>query len=122
MWKGLAIGAVMGAAAVGSGAWAQTTPARKAYLLVQSDVTNPAQYAAYAKLTPGIIEKFGGKFVARGGRSITLEGREAPARVVVLEFPSLEAAQAFYNSPEYVAARKIRSGAATMQIVAVEGL
>ena len=118
MWKGLAIGAVMGAAAVGSGAWAQTTPARKAYLLVQSDVTNPEQYAAYAKLTPGIIEKF----VARGGRSITLEGREAPARVVVLEFPSLEAAQAFYNSPEYVAARKIRSGAATMQIVAVEGL
>ena len=122
MWKGLAIGAVMGAAAVGSGAWAQTTTARKAYLLVQSDVTNPEQYAAYAKLTPGIIEKFGGKFVARGGRSITLEGREAPARVVVLEFPSLEAAQAFYNSPEYVAARKIRSGAATMQIVAVEGL
>jgi uncharacterized protein (DUF1330 family) len=121
MLKGLATGMLMGAAIVG-GAWAQTTPAKKAYLLVQSEVTNTGQYAAYAKLTPAIIEKFGGKFMARGGRNVTLEGAKAPARVVVIEFPSFDAAQAFYNSPEYVAARKVRSGAATMQIVAVEGL
>lgn len=122
MWKGLAIGAVLGAAMTG-GAWAaQGPPTRKAYLLVQSDVTNPDQYAGYAKLTPAIIEKHGGKFLARGGRSVTLEGRKAPSRVVVIEFPSIDAAEAFYNSPEYVAARKIRNGAATMQIVAVEGL
>jgi uncharacterized protein (DUF1330 family) len=121
MWKGLAIGIVMGAGLVG-GAWAQTTPAKKAYLLVQSDVTNTEQYAGYAKLTPAIIEKFGGKFIARGGRNVTLEGPKAPARVVVIEFPNFEAAQGFYNSPEYVAARKVRSGAATMQMVAVEGL
>lgn len=121
MLKGMAIGFLM-AAAMGGGIWAQTSPAKKAYLLVQSDVTNAEQYAAYAKLTPAIIEQFGGRFIARGGRSLTLEGRAAPSRVVVLEFPTLEAAQAFYNSTEYVAARKIRSGAATMQIVAVEGL
>ncbi|HEX4912803.1 MAG TPA: DUF1330 domain-containing protein [Vicinamibacterales bacterium] len=120
MLKGLAVGIVIGAAIV-AGAWAQT-PAKKAYLLVQSDVTNTEQYAAYAKLTPAIIEKFGGRFIARGGRNLTLEGPPAPARVVVIEFPSFEAAQAFYNSPEYVAARQIRRGAATMQIVAVEGL
>ena len=121
MLKGLALGMVIGAAIV-SGVWAQTTPAKKAYLLVQSDVTNAEQYAAYAKLTPAIVEKFGGKFIARGGRNVTLEGTKAPARVVVIEFPNFEAAQAFYTSPEYVAARKVRAGAATMQMVAVEGL
>jgi uncharacterized protein (DUF1330 family) len=121
MMRTLAVGLVL-AAAISAGAWTQGAPAKKAYIVVQSDVTNAEQYAAYAKLTPAIIDKFGGKFIARGGRSTTLEGPKAPARVVVLEFPSYEAAQAFYNSPEYVAARKMRSGAATMQIVAVEGL
>jgi uncharacterized protein (DUF1330 family) len=121
MIRMLAIGLIVGSAIAG-GALAQTPIAKKAYVLVQSDVSNTEQYAAYAKLTPSIVEKFGGKFVARGGRSITLEGVKAPARVVVIEFPSFEAAQAFYNSPEYVAARKVRSGAATMQVVAVEGL
>jgi uncharacterized protein (DUF1330 family) len=101
--------------------WAQT-PQKKAYFLVQSDVTNPTQYAEYAKLTPAIVEKFGGKFLTRGGQSSTLEGRQAPARVVVIEFPSYERAQAFYNSPEYQKARKVRDGAATLQVVLVEGL
>jgi uncharacterized protein (DUF1330 family) len=121
MWKGLALGIVIGAAMVG-GAWAQTTPAKKAYIVVQSEVTNTEQYAAYARLTPAIIEKHGGKFLARGGRNATLEGAKAPARVVVLEFPNYEAAQAFYNSADYTAARKLRAGAATMQIVVVEGM
>ena len=103
--------------------WAQApAPARKAYLLVQSDVTNPQQYAEYAKLTPAIVEKFGGRFIARGGQSATLEGRTAPSRVVVLEFPSYERAQAYYASAEYQDAKKKRAGAATMQMVVVEGL
>jgi uncharacterized protein (DUF1330 family) len=93
----------------------------KAYLVVQVDVTNPQQYGEYTKLSPAIIEKFGGHFLARGGRSTTLEGPPAPGRVVVIEFPSFERAQAFYNSPEYVAARKVRAGAATAQFVLVEG-
>jgi len=94
----------------------------KAYLLVQVDVTNAEQYGEYAKLSPAIIEKFGGHFLARAGRSVTLEGPEAPHRVVVIEFPSFERAQAFYNSPEYVAARKVRAGAAKAQFVLVEGM
>lgn len=120
-WKSMLVGLVLGAAAAG-GAWAQSVPAKKAYVLVQSDVTNPDQYAGYAKLTPAIIEQYGGRFLSRGGRSLTLEGQKAPARVVVIEFPSYDAAQAFYNGPEYTAARKLRAGAATMQIVVVEGV
>jgi len=95
---------------------------KKAYVLVQVDVTNAQQYGEYAKLSPGIIEKFGGHFVARGGRSMTLEGPSAPSRVVIVEFPSYERAQEFYNSAEYQAARKVRAGAATAQFVLVEGM
>ena len=95
---------------------------KKAYVLVQVEVTNPEQYAEYMKLSPGIIEKFGGKFIARGGRSATLEGTPAPGRVVVVEFPSFERAQEFYKSAEYEAARKVRAGAATAQFVLVEGI
>lgn len=120
-WKSVLIGIAIGVAAVG-GAWAQSVPAKKAYVLVQSEVINPDQYAGYAKLTPAIIEQYGGRFLTRGGRSLTLEGHKAPERVVVIELPNYEAAQAFYNGPEYTAARKLRAGAATMQIVVVEGL
>ncbi len=119
-WKHLAAGVVLGAALVAT-AWAQTST-RKAYIVVQSDVTNPEQYANYTKVSPDIIAKHGGRFLARGGKSATLEGTTAPARIVVIEFPSYDAAQAMYRSPEYTAARKLRAGAATMQFVVVEGL
>ena len=108
---------VAGALAVGA-----QEPANKAYILAQIDVTNPQQYAEYTKLSPAAIEKFGGRFIARGGRSETLEGAPARGRVVVIEFPSFERAQAFYKSAEYQAARKVRDGAATVQFVLVEGI
>ena len=100
--------------------WAQTP--KKAYMLVQVDVANAQQYGEYTKLSPGIIEKFGGRFLARGGRTVTLEGAPAQGRVVVVEFPSFERAQEFYNSQEYQAAKKVRAGAATAQFVLVEGM
>jgi uncharacterized protein (DUF1330 family) len=97
-------------------------PSKKAYVLVQVEVTNPQQYGEYMKLSPGIIEKFGGHFVARGGRTETLEGTPSKGRIVVVEFPSFERAREFYNSAEYEAARKVRAGAATAQFILVEGL
>jgi uncharacterized protein (DUF1330 family) len=100
----------------------QATAPPKAYIVVQADVTNPQRYAEYAKLSPGIIAKYGGKFLARGGKTVTLEGPPAKNRMVVIEFPSLEKAEEFYRSPEYTAAKKLRAGAATAQFIAVEGL
>jgi uncharacterized protein (DUF1330 family) len=111
---------VVAALAAGS-AWASQDAPKKAYILVQVEVTNPQQYAEYTKLSPAIIEKFGGRFLARGGRIATLEGPPARSRVVVIEFPSFERAQQFYNSPDYEAARKVRAGAASAQFVLVEG-
>lgn len=112
----VAAGLVAGPAAAGR----QT--AKKAYLLAQVEVSNAEQYQKYAAAAPDVVAKYGGRYLARGGRSVTLEGPPAKPRVVVIEFPSLEQAQAFYNSPEYVATRKLRDGAATAQFVVVEGL
>jgi uncharacterized protein (DUF1330 family) len=99
----------------------QATAPPTAYIVVQADVTNPQRYAEYAKLSPGIIAKYGGKFLARGGKPVTLEGPPAKNRMVVIEFPSLEKAEEFYRSPEYTEAKKLREGAATAQFIAVEG-
>jgi uncharacterized protein (DUF1330 family) len=117
----LAIAAVFAVLAVAAGL-ARQDAAKKAYILVQLDVSNPKQYAEYTRISPGIIEKFGGRFIARGGRAVTLEGSPAPGRIVIVEFPSFERAQEFYNSAEYQAAKQIRAGAATAQFVLVEGL
>lgn len=62
-------------AIVGAGAFQGT--GKKGYIIAQVDVTNPQQYAEYTKLTPGLIEKAGGRFIARGGRTATLEGPAA---------------------------------------------
>lgn len=114
----IAFGVVLTLSALALGA---QTP-KKAYMLVQVDVTNAPQYGEYTKLSPGIIEQFGGRFLARGGRTVTLEGAPARSRVVVVEFPSFERAQQFYNSQEYQAAKHVRDGAATAQFVLVEGM
>jgi uncharacterized protein (DUF1330 family) len=79
-----------------------------AYLIVDAEVTDPVRYEEYRKLAPAAIARFGGRYLARGGKSVTLEGGWAPKRVVVLEFPDLATAQAFYDSPEYRAARAPR--------------
>ncbi len=97
-------------------------PPKRAYLVVQADISNPERYADYARLAPDIVTKYGGRYLARAGRTLTLEGPPARSRVVVIEFPSVDAAQQFYNSPEYTAARKLREGSATAQFVVVEAL
>src|SRR5687768_7714128 len=91
--------------------WAAQEVPKKGYIIAQVDVTNPQPYAEYAKLSPGIIAKFGGKFLARAGRTVTLEGTPARSRVVIVEYPSFEQAQAFFSSPEYQQAKKLREGA-----------
>ncbi len=92
-----------------------------AYLIVRVEVTDPVQYEDYKKLTPAAIEAAGGKFIVRGGEHETLEGEPDSRRIVVAEFETIEAAKAFYNSELYVEARRVRDGAANMQMVVVQG-
>lgn len=92
-----------------------------AYLLVQANITDMRQYREYMKLTPAIAEKYGAKFLIRGGDKVVLEGPDRPERIVLLKFDSIEAAQRMYNSDEYQAAIKLREGAADASFVVIKG-
>ena len=92
-----------------------------AYLIVRVRVSDPDQYEEYKKLTPAAVAAYGGKFVVRGGPHEVLEGPAEDRRMVVLEFPTMDDARVFYNSPQYLAARDVRAGAAQMEIILVEG-
>lgn len=93
-----------------------------AYVIVEVDIHDPALYEEYKKLTPGSIAPFGGKFVVRGGDAHTLEGGWAPKRIVVLEFPSVDKAKEWWDSPEYRKAREIRQRAAKTKMIVVPGV
>jgi len=93
-----------------------------AYMIVTVDVTDPDQYRQYTDRAPAAIAKYGGRYLARGGRTVTLEGDTESRRVVVLEFPSLEQAETCYRSPEYQEAKSHREGAANARFFAVEGV
>jgi len=93
-----------------------------AYLIARVEVTNPDAYEAYKKLAAAAIEKYDGRYLARGGNMETLEGDEESRRVVNVVFPTLEQAKNFYASPEYQEAKAAREGAATGQFVIVDGI
>ncbi|MDU8609398.1 DUF1330 domain-containing protein [Pseudomonas syringae group sp. 247E2] len=93
----------------------------KAYWIAHVDVTDPQQYTEYTQRAPAAFVLFGGKFLARGGRSEALEGRATPQRTVIIEFESYEQAVACYHSPQYHNAMSHRQGAAKAEIVIVEG-
>ena len=93
-----------------------------AYLIADVEVSDPGRYAGYTALSPGAVAAAGGEFVVRGGRHETIEGHWTPGRVVVVRFPSLDAARAFYDSERYVAARAQRAGATSrFNMIIVEG-
>ena len=93
-----------------------------AYIIAKINVTDGDQYRKYTRVTPSVVEKFGGRFLARGGEVITLEGPQETQRIVLLEFPSLEKAKQFYDSEEYGEAKKLREGAATASFIAISGV
>ena len=93
-----------------------------AYVIGDITVTDAELYLSYTAATPATIEKYGGRFVIRGGAHETIEGDWNPGRVVMLEFDDMAAAKRWYNSPEYSEAREIRQRAATGSLLIVEGL
>ena len=94
-----------------------------AYWVARSRVIDPVEYKKYTDLVPGIIAKYGGKVLARGGRFKIVEGPEKFHRFIVIEFPSLEQGVACFTSPEYDAAAAFRrAGAGEVETVIVEGV
>jgi uncharacterized protein (DUF1330 family) len=92
-----------------------------AYIIAEVEVTDPETYATYRAQTPGVIERYGGRFIVRGGAAETLEGEGQPGRLVVIEFPDMAAARRFYASPDYQAIIGTRHRAAKSRLVLVEG-
>jgi uncharacterized protein (DUF1330 family) len=93
-----------------------------AYIIANVTVTDPEQYEQYKKLSSIAMQVHGAEVCVRGGASEVLEGDWKPSRLVILKFPTLEAAHRFNDSPEYAAARASRQGAAVMRMVVVEGI
>ena len=92
-----------------------------AYIIAQVNINDSEQYKKYTAVTPGIIKKYGGRFVVRGSEVNTLEGSHEENRWVVLEFDDEEAAKNFYFSKEYSEAKEIRQGASEAKFVLLNG-
>ena len=93
-----------------------------AYVIANIDVKDPERYQDYIKMSPVSIAKFGGRFVARGGKTDVLEGRWVPKRLVLLEFPSAERAREWWTSDDYAPAKALGQATSYGELVIVEGL
>jgi uncharacterized protein (DUF1330 family) len=92
-----------------------------AYFIVDLDVTDATGFEEYRRIVPPVLEKYGGRFMVRGGTAEVLEGQWKPKRLTVIEFPSAARAKEFYNSQEYRQIIGLRVRAAKTNLVLVEG-
>jgi len=92
-----------------------------AYVVTNVLVTDPDQYRKYTVAGHAAVIANGGRFLVEGGKPELFEGDWLPKRMAIVEFPSVEAAKRFYASPDYVAARKERAGAAQFNMIVVQG-
>ena len=92
----------------------------KGYWIARVDVHNEEGYKPYVAANPAIFQKFGGRFIVRGGKFTAVEG-QSRSRNVVIEFDSYEKALACYNSPEYQANIKVRQPYSIAELIVIEG-
>jgi len=93
-----------------------------AYVIADTQISDHETYAEYKRQVAPQIARFGGRFLVRGGNQLVLEGSWRPHRLVVIEFPTMEAITAWYNSAEYAPLLALRQPAAIDHLVAVEGI
>lgn len=93
-----------------------------AYMILDIEVTDPIGFEQYKRVAPPALAVYGGRYLARGGRTDILEGKWVPSRLVILEFPDAARAKQWLESPEYREARDLRRQSATTNIVVIEGV
>ena len=93
-----------------------------AYLIANITVTDPAGFEAYRAAVPAVIARFGGRYLVRGGAVEAKEGAPGLDRVVILEFPDMAAARAFYDSADYAPLLAMRLATTTGSLALVEGM
>lgn len=93
-----------------------------AYLIADmKSVSDPEKLKQYHAGTPDTIAAHGGRFIVRGGAAETIEGDWTPGRMVVIEFPDMDALKGWWNSPEYDALKPLRHTASESDLIFVEG-
>lgn len=92
-----------------------------AYIIVEVEVHDAERYEDYKRMVLPSLQSYGGRFLVRGGKVESLEGDWSPKRFVIVEFPSLEKAKAWWDSPEYADAKALRQATAKTQMIVVEG-
>ena len=94
----------------------------KGYWIYRADVTDAEQYKRYIDANAAAFRKYGGRFLVRGGRAETLEGEWPNRRRVLLEFPSLDAAKRWWDSPEYEKPKALRQAHSNGRLILLEGV
>jgi len=92
-----------------------------AYVIAEIEITHPEGYKEYTTMVPATIEKYGGRFLARGGKAHVLEGEWPERRRVIIEFPSMEVALKWWDSPEYARPRALRRANSNGRLLLLEG-
>lgn len=86
------------------------------------EVFDKEKYTQYVQKVPPIVEKFGGRYLARGGKTITIAGDWNPMRFIIIEFENIEKFNAWWNSPEYRAVAPLREQSAITNAIVADGV
>jgi uncharacterized protein (DUF1330 family) len=92
-----------------------------AYVVVDVQVNDPVRYEEYRKTVAPTLQAYGGRFLARGGKVEVLEGSWSPRRLVIVEFPDIATAKAWWSSSEYANPKAVRQSASDTAMIVVEG-
>jgi uncharacterized protein (DUF1330 family) len=93
-----------------------------AYMISDVNIINAERYEEYRLAVRTAVDKYGGRYIVRGGSAKVLEGTWNPARVVIVEFSSMAEAEKFYESPEFLKAKQLRQNAAMVNMILTDGL
>lgn len=93
-----------------------------AYLVVEAVITDWDQFGQYSRVVPGLVADFGGEYIVLGGEAEALEGEWGETRIVMHRWPDMASARAFWQSPEYTEARKLREGTGEFRVMLVDGV
>jgi uncharacterized protein (DUF1330 family) len=93
-----------------------------AYVISEMEILDHQAIDTYRRLAADSIGRYGGRYLVRGGPSELVEGQPLPKTLIIVEFPTMEIAKAWYRSPEYAEALKVREKALDRRLVFVQGV